>query len=86
VLLNFGNLNLKLLHHAPYSPDLTPPDYFLFPKLKMDLKGNHFAYIKAFQKTVTEILKNIPETDFSHAMEKLADTTKMCMVCNGYYN
>ena len=25
--------------HSPYSPDLTPADYFLFPKLKMRLKG-----------------------------------------------
>jgi histone-lysine N-methyltransferase SETMAR len=28
---------------SPYSPDLSPPDYFLFPKLKMKLKGLHFA-------------------------------------------
>jgi histone-lysine N-methyltransferase SETMAR len=31
------------LSHPPYSPDLSPPDYFLFPKLKMKLKGLHFA-------------------------------------------
>jgi len=27
------------LHHPPYSPDLSPCDYFLFPKLKLALKG-----------------------------------------------
>ena len=27
----------------PYSPDLSPPDYLLFTKLKMKLKGLHFA-------------------------------------------
>ena len=26
------------LYHPPYSPDLSPLDYFLFPKLKMKLK------------------------------------------------
>ncbi|GBM11269.1 hypothetical protein AVEN_267831-1 [Araneus ventricosus] len=26
------------LSHPPYSPDLSPPDFFLFPKLKVALK------------------------------------------------
>ncbi len=29
----------KLLSHPPYSPDLIPADYFLFPKLKKELTG-----------------------------------------------
>ena len=28
---------------TPHSPDLSAPDYFLFPKLKMKLKGLHFV-------------------------------------------
>ena len=31
---------VTVLHHPPYSPDMTPADYFLFPKLKSKLKGN----------------------------------------------
>ena len=31
--------NVTTLYHPPYSPDLSLPDYFLFPKLKMKLKG-----------------------------------------------
>jgi histone-lysine N-methyltransferase SETMAR len=27
--------NVATLYHPPYYPDLSPPDYFLFPKLKM---------------------------------------------------
>jgi hypothetical protein len=30
---------IKLLSHPPYSPDLAPADYFLFPQLKKDLAG-----------------------------------------------
>jgi len=30
--------NVTTLYHPPYSPDLSPPDYFLFPKLKIKLK------------------------------------------------
>jgi hypothetical protein len=30
-------------YRPPYSPDLSPPGYFLFLKLKMELQGLHFA-------------------------------------------
>ncbi|XP_026327857.1 histone-lysine N-methyltransferase SETMAR-like, partial [Hyposmocoma kahamanoa] len=30
------------LTHPPYSPDLAPSDYYLFPNLKKDLRGNKF--------------------------------------------
>ena len=29
----------ELLSHAPYSPDLAPSDFYLFPKLKFHLRG-----------------------------------------------
>ncbi len=35
----FGENNIDLLAHPPYSPDLAPCDYFLFPRLKRDLRG-----------------------------------------------
>jgi len=28
-----ANRDVAVLHHPPYSPDLAPADYFLFPKL-----------------------------------------------------
>jgi histone-lysine N-methyltransferase SETMAR len=31
------------LDHPPYSPDLAPSDYHLFPGLKKQLKGRHFS-------------------------------------------
>jgi len=37
----FTPKNFTTLYHPPYSPDLSPPDSFLFPKLKMKLKGLH---------------------------------------------
>ena len=37
-----ANRNVAVLHLPPYSPDLAPADYFLFPKLKFSLKGRHF--------------------------------------------
>jgi len=36
-------LGFQCLDHPPYSPDLTPSDYHLFPGLKKQLKGRHFS-------------------------------------------
>ena len=33
------DLHYELLEHPPYSPDLAPPDFYLFPKLKLFLAG-----------------------------------------------
>jgi transposase len=30
----------------PYSPDLAPSDFFLFPRMKRDLKGKHFQNVE----------------------------------------
>ena len=35
-------LGFQCLDHPPYSPDLAPSDYHLFPGLKKQLKGRQF--------------------------------------------
>ena len=55
-----------MLPHPPYSPDLAPSDFHLFPKLKEHLKGQRFrcdeevksAVRKLFQKQNTHFLKD----------------------------
>ncbi len=50
-------------------PDLrTPsPDYFPFPKLKLELKGDHYALTEDIRKSVTTKLKVFPISDFMRA-------------------
>ena len=36
-------LGFHFLDHIPYSPDLVPSDYHLFPGLKKQLKCRHFS-------------------------------------------
>jgi histone-lysine N-methyltransferase SETMAR len=37
------DLHYELLEHQPYSPDLAPFDFYLFPKLKIFLAGQRFS-------------------------------------------
>jgi hypothetical protein len=70
---------------SPYSPDLSPPDYFLFPKLKVKLQGLHFADVTEIQEAVTDELKKVQKEEFSAAFQKLYDCAKACMYAKGAY-
>ena len=48
--------NVAVLQNPPYSPDLAPADYFLFPKFKFPLKGRHFQTGEEIQCAVTREL------------------------------
>jgi len=43
-----ANRNVAVLHCPPYSPDLAPADYFLFPRLKFSLKCGIFKQWNKF--------------------------------------
>jgi len=42
-MAKINELKFELLPHAPYSPDLAPSDYFLFPNLKKWLGDKRFT-------------------------------------------
>ena len=49
--LDIDPLGFNLLPHPPYSPDLAPLDFRLFPDLKKELRGQRF-------ETSLELRKN----------------------------
>jgi hypothetical protein len=67
---------LQLLITPPYFPDLFMPDYFLFPRLKMKLKGLHFADVAEIQEAVADELKKFQKEEFPAAFQKLYDCAK----------
>jgi hypothetical protein len=58
---------ITVLEHPPYSPDLAPDDFFLFPKIKEILKGRHFDDIRS--NTTTAVLKAMPENQSQNCFE-----------------
>jgi len=43
----------EVLPHAPYSPDMSPPDFDLFPKLKEPMRGHRFSSLEEVSAAVT---------------------------------
>jgi histone-lysine N-methyltransferase SETMAR len=44
------------LLHLSYSPDLVPCDFFLFPKMKLQLKDRRFDRVKEIQRESQNVL------------------------------
>ena len=55
---------ITTLRHPPYSPDLAPCDFFLFPKLKRILKGTCFQGVEDIKTSVTRHLKTSQKKNF----------------------
>jgi hypothetical protein len=75
----FGPTKVTVLDHPPYSPDLAPADYFLFPKVKSHLKGRLFDSISDIQKAVTSTLNTIAKDGFYKGIQKLYDSANLCV-------
>jgi hypothetical protein len=50
--------------HLPYSPELDPCDFALFPRFKMKLNGRRFETVCDMHRESQVILDSIKESDF----------------------
>jgi hypothetical protein len=61
---------MAVIPHPPYSPDLAPCDFFLFPKMKLKLKGRRFNTTEDIQAESQKVLGTVTEKDFEEAFQK----------------
>jgi transposase len=64
-----ANKNITVLEHPPYSPDLLPCNFYLFPKIKSGLKGTHFVSVEHVKAKTKEILNSLMEPDLQNCFE-----------------
>ena len=48
----------------PYSPDVAPADFFLFPKWKSSLKGRRFQTVEEIEENSIRDLGAVPQNTF----------------------
>ncbi|UYV69314.1 hypothetical protein LAZ67_6003231 [Cordylochernes scorpioides] len=71
IITNFlARSNTPLIPDPPYSPDLTPCDFFLFPRLKREMKGKHWETVENIQHHVKTFLRSIPVEEFQGAFQE----------------
>ena len=65
-------MGIKRVPHPPYYPDLTPCDFWLFPKFK----GCHYETIEEMKEAVTKVIDTLTQEDFHRAFRKLLERDK----------
>jgi len=78
-------LGFQCLDHLPYSPDLTPSDYHLFPGLKKQLKGRHFLSDTEVIAAAKTWLDGQHSESFLSGLHKLEQRAKKCIELRGEY-
>jgi hypothetical protein len=77
------NSNIVVIPNPPYSPDLAPGDFALFPKFKIKLKGWCFETMSDIQRELQAILNSITENDFHSAFEVWKKWWNCCIHSKG---
>ena len=75
----------SVVPHPPYSPDLAPADFFVFPKLKTTLKGRRFQTIEKIQENEIRELRAITESAFQEALQQWKKRWERCIASRGEY-
>ena len=70
---------VKVLNHPTYSPDLSPCDFFLFPRLKKMLSGNKHTSRSSFGSAIYQCLQKIPKEDYLSAFRDWVKRLQKCV-------
>ena len=74
-------MGIKTVPQPPYSPDLAPCDFWLFPKLR----GYRYETIEEMKEAVTKVIDTLTEEDFHGAFQKLLERYKCIAAGRDYF-
>ena len=72
-------MGIKTVLQPPYSPDLTPCDFWLFPKLR----GCRYETIEEMKEAVTKVIDTLTQEDVNGAFQKLLERYNKCIATGG---
>ena len=79
-------LGFELLNHPPYSPDLAPCDFFLFPVIKSYLRGTHLDNMDQLSSAVQVAISNIQADTFRRCLvDSWIERCRKCILFRGEY-
>ena len=80
-----ASLGWEILPHPPYSPDLAPSDFHLFPRLKEPLRGKNFSSLEEMKEAVELWRKNTKRTFYEDGLFSLLKRWRKCIASGGDY-
>ena len=77
--------NVTTVPHPAYSPDLAHCDFYVFPKMKLCLKGRHFISIEEIQAESQQVLNTLRLAVFNECFQKWQNHWDHCIQAQGHY-
>ena len=74
-------MSIKTVPQPPYSPDLAPCDFCLFPKHR----GCRYEIIEEMKEAVKKVIDTLTQEDFHGAFQKLLERYNKCIAAGGDY-
>jgi hypothetical protein len=71
--------NITVIPHLPYSPDRAPCDFFLFPKMKLRLKGRRFDVTEEIHAESQEVIDTLTYENFQGCMKSWETRWDRCI-------
>ena len=71
--------------HPAYSPDQAPCDFYMFPKMKLQLKGQRFISTEEIQAELQQVLNMLMPADFNECFQKWQNHWDRCIQAQGDY-
>lgn len=84
-LLTIDFLGFERINHAPYSPDLAPMDFAVFPQLKSDLRGRSFSDIEELRMAVRTAVSAYDKSWYSDIYHNWLQRLRKCITHGGEY-
>ena len=84
-MAKFHELRYELLPHPPYSSDLAPSDYFLFPNLKKWLAGKRFYANDEIISQTNTYFEQLEKSYFLEGIQKLEKRCRKCIELKADY-
>ena len=78
-------MEITTVPHPPYSLDLAPCDFCLFPKLKEKLRGCCYETIEEMKEAATKVIDTLTQEEFHGAFQKLLEQYNKCIAAGGDY-
>ena len=74
-------MGIKTVSYPPYSPDVAPWDFCLFPKFR----GCRYERIEGMKEAVTKVTDTLTQEDFDGAFQRLLERYNKWIAAGGDY-
>ena len=77
--------NMTTVPHPAYSADLAPCDFYVFPKMKLWLKGRQIISNEEMQAESQQALNTLRPADFNECFQKWQNRWDRCILSQSHY-